>query len=159
MKTVAVISEYNPFHLGHAYQFAEIRRIYGEDTAIIAVMSGNFVQRGDVAVLGKFDRAEAAVRAGASLVLELPFPFSCSSAEHFAFAGVSLADDLGVVDVLSFGSECGDVSLLSDVAGKMSDPNFIRFFREKLRDKAEKDKGYARVLEESLCAFFGQALA
>ena len=157
MKTVAVISEYNPFHLGHAYQFNEIRRTFGEDTAIVAIMSGSFVQRGDVAAFGKFDRAEAAVRAGASLVLELPFPFSCASAEHFALAGVSLANDLGVIDALSFGSECGDVSLLSDLAEKMNDPAFLRFFREALRDKAKKDVGYARVLEESLLTFYGQA--
>ena len=155
MKTVAVISEYNPFHLGHAYQFERIRKEFGEETAIIAIMSGSFVQRGSPAVLNKFDRAHMAVMCGASLVLELPFPFSASSAEYFATAGASIAHDLGAVDYLSFGSECGDLPTLADAAEKLSSPDFLVFFKERLKEKTAKGKGYPRLLFESFHDFYG----
>lgn len=155
MKTVAVISEYNPFHLGHAHQYAEIRKDFGDDTVIVAIMSGNYVQRGTPAILGKFDRAKMAVDAGASLVLELPFPYSAASAEYFASAGVSIANDLGVIDALSFGSECGDVALLSDTADKLSAPDFQKELRHRLKDKEEKSKGYARTLFEVFSKKYG----
>ena len=158
MKTVAVIAEYNPFHKGHAYQLESIRRAFGEDTAIVVIMSGNFVQRGTPAVLGKFDRARMAVECGASLVLEMPFPHSASSAEYFAAAGVSIANDLSAIDYLSFGSECGDVSLISDAADKMLDPDFALMLRERLRNKTEKEKGYPRVLSELLSEMHGATL-
>ena len=116
MKTVAVISEYNPFHLGHEYQIKKIREEFGSDTRIIAIMSGNYTQRGDVAVMDKSMRAEMAVRCGVNLVLELPFPFSISSAEIFAKSGVAIADALGTIDYLSFGSESGDIKKLETIA-------------------------------------------
>ena len=108
MKTSAVICEYNPFHFGHAYQLSEMRK----RGAVIAIMSGSFTQRGDVAVLSKYDRAEIAVRSGADLVLELPFPYSSASAEIFGGAGVRIAHALGCIDELCFGSETGDISAL-----------------------------------------------
>ena len=75
MKVAAIITEYNPFHNGHKYQIDELRRTLGEDTAIIAIMSGNYTQRGEIAVADKTERAKAAVLSGVNLVLELPFPF------------------------------------------------------------------------------------
>lgn len=84
MAVAGVIAEYNPFHRGHAWQLAEVRRRLGEDTAVIACMSGNFVQRGDFAIAGKHARAEMALRGGADLVLELPTPWSAAAAERFA---------------------------------------------------------------------------
>ena len=81
MKTVAIITEYNPFHRGHEYQLRKIREEFGEDTRIIAIMSGNYTQRGDTAIMDKSLRAECAVKCGVNLVLELPFPFSSASAE------------------------------------------------------------------------------
>lgn len=158
MKTVAVIAEYNPFHKGHAYQLAEIRRAFGEDTAVVAIMSGNFVQRATPAVMGKFERARMAVAAGASLVLELPFPFSAASAEYFAEAGVAIASALGAVDVLSFGSEAGDAALLTATAEGLSAPAFQRALRARLTAKAERSKGYARVLSETFAEYYGETL-
>lgn len=155
MKTVAVIAEYNPFHMGHAYQLQKIKEAFGEDAALIVIMSGNFVQRGTPAILGKFDRARMAVDCGASLVLELPFPFSSASAEYFAGAGVSIVNDLGVVDVLSFGSECGKTELLLDVAEKMQREDFVQVLHERLTSKEEKSKGYPRVLTEAFLDFYG----
>ena len=124
MKTVAIISEYNPFHNGHLYQIEKIREEFGRDTAIIAIMSGSVTQRGELAILDKWKRAEVAVECGVNLVVELPFPYSSSSAEFFARAGVAIASYLGVVDTLSFGSECGDVNLLTEIAKNMSTDNF-----------------------------------
>ncbi len=113
MKTAAIISEYNPFHKGHKYQI-DLLREQGYDI-IFAVMSGSFTQRGECAIFDKFTRAEAAIREGLDFVVELPAPFSSMPAEYFARAGVLSADALGA-DVLSFGSECGELSKLSEHA-------------------------------------------
>ena len=128
MKTVAIISEYNPFHSGHEYQLKRIREEFGEDTAIVAVMSGNFTQRGEVAFASKIQRAKAAVLAGVNLVLELPFPFSSSSAEIFAKSGVKIAEAIGA-DYLSFGSESGDINELSSVASVIVSDEFAEAFK------------------------------
>ncbi len=114
MKTAGIIAEYNPFHNGHLRQI-EATREAGYDR-IIAVMSGNVVQRGDVAVCDMGFRARTAVANGVDLVLELPMPYSLSSAEDFARAGVSILSRLGCVDALSFGSECGDAQRLQACA-------------------------------------------
>ena len=116
MKTAGIICEYNPIHNGHIRHIAETRALLGAETAVVCVMSGNFVQRGDVAVFTKHARASAAVRCGADLVLELPLPYALSSAERFARSGVCLLDALGVVTHLSFGSEAGELGSLREAA-------------------------------------------
>ncbi len=110
MKISGIICEYNPFHNGHLYHIRETRK--NGATHIVAVMSGNFVQRGDTAIMDKLDRARLAVRSGADLVIELPVQYCLSSAEYFASGAVWLLNSLGAVDELSFGSECGDVQKL-----------------------------------------------
>ena len=155
MKVVGIVCEYNPFHLGHAHQISEIRKTLGEDTAIVALMSGNYVQRGEPAILGKFERARAAVEAGVSLVLELPFPYSASSAEYFGRAAVSILDSLGIIDILSFGSECGDTSLLSDIAEKTRTPAFEALLKNILKSPAGRAMGYARAFTEAYQTLFG----
>lgn len=115
MKTAAVIAEYNPFHNGHLYQLNTIRNALHAD-CIIALMSGNFVQRGEPAVIDKFTRCRMALLGGADLVFELPVYYSTGSAEFFAQGAVSLLDKLGVVDMLHFGSELGSIDALSDCA-------------------------------------------
>ena len=104
MKTVGIIAEYDPFHNGHLYQMQEARRCAGADYIVVA-MSGDFIQRGEPALLDKWTRARMALQAGADLVLELPVRVSTGSAEYFARGGVSLLSSLGVVDALSFGYE------------------------------------------------------
>ncbi len=111
MKVTAVIAEYNPFHNGHLYQLDTIRKIHNTDM-IIVVMSGDFVQRGIPAIVNKYERCRMALANGADLVFELPAYFALGSAEYFAQGAVSLLDKLGVVDLLHFGSEAGDISLL-----------------------------------------------
>ena len=156
MKTVAIVSEYNPFHLGHVRQIEAIRHEYGADTPVIAVMSGNYVERGELAIMHKFDRAEAAVRAGVSLVLELPFPFSAAGAELFAQSAVSIIDGLGVADVLSFGSESGNVALLSLVAERLSSPAFEAGLKEALEKKQNKSLGFAVLYQSIYASLYGE---
>ena len=110
MKVSGIICEYNPFHNGHLYHIRKTRE--NGATHIAAVMSGNFVQRGDTAIMDKLERARLAVRSGADLVIELPVQYSLASAENFASGAVHLLDSLGAVDELSFCSECGDTRKL-----------------------------------------------
>lgn len=116
MAVCGVIAEYDPFHRGHLWQLAEIRRRLGADTAVVTVMSGSFVQRGEPALCGKHARAEMALRGGANLVLELPSPWSCAPAEIFARGGVALLAASGVVTHMAFGCESGDLAPLSQAA-------------------------------------------
>ena len=112
MKIAGIISEYNPFHSGHALHIAETKRLLGDGGGVVCVMSGNFVQRGEPAVFRKHARAKAAVLSGADLVLENPAPWALSSAERFAEGGVSLLASLGICTHISFGSENGDIETL-----------------------------------------------
>lgn len=114
MRVCGVVAEYNPFHNGHKYQIDKIRQI-GFD-GIVAVMSGNAVQRGELAIAEKHIRTKQALLNGVDLVIELPLPFAVSSAERFALGGVSILDYLGVVNSICFGSECGDIEKLKAIA-------------------------------------------
>ena len=116
MAVAGIIAEYNPFHRGHAWQLSALRGQLGPDTEVVAVMSGNFVQRGDLAIMNKHARAEAALQCGVDLVLELPTPWSCATAERFAQGGTALLAAAGVVTHLVFGSECGDLDALWSAA-------------------------------------------
>lgn len=115
MKVNAVIAEYNPFHNGHKYHLERSRQLTGADHTI-AVISGNFVQRGAPALVDKHTRARMALLNGADLVLELPAVYATASAERFAAGAVALLEKLGVVTHLSFGSECGDLETLRQAA-------------------------------------------
>ena len=132
MQTAGIIIEYNPLHAGHLYQLEETRRILGQDTAIIGVMSGDFVQRGDFAIVGRQARAKAAVESGVDLVLELPLPWAVGSAERFADGGVAALAATGVVDRLVFGSECGDAAALERVASVLLSEGFPALLKQEL---------------------------
>ena len=132
MRTAGIIIEYNPLHAGHLYQLEETRRILGQDTAIIGVMSGDFVQRGDFAIVGRQARAKAAVESGVDLVLELPLPWAVGSAERFADGGVAALAATGVVDRLVFGSECGDAAALERVASVLLSEGFPAPLKQEL---------------------------
>ncbi|MBR2431756.1 MAG: nucleotidyltransferase family protein, partial [Clostridia bacterium] len=147
--TVAIISEYNPFHSGHEYQINAIREELGSDTEIIAVMSGNFTQRGELALADKYLRAEWAVRCGVNLVLELPFPYSMSSAEIFARSAVSIIKSLNVVDMISFGSESGDAKALTEIAENMLKDEYKSAFDSLKSSEEYKNLGYPALCEEA----------
>ena len=156
MNVVAIISEYNPFHCGHEYQVKKIREALGEDTAVIAIMSGNFTQRGEIAVTDKTVRARAAVECGINLVLELPFPFSMSSAEFFAKSGVKIATELGVVDYLAFGSESGDIGELSDIAAITSGDEYSLTIEALSSSPMYRDLGYPELCQIALSKIYGK---
>ena len=110
-KVAAIIAEYNPFHNGHAYHIAETKKITGAEYIVI-LMSGNYVQRGEPAIIDRYLRAESALLSGADAVFELPATVSTGSAEIFADGSVALAQKLGIVDCLSFGTENDDINEL-----------------------------------------------
>lgn len=111
MKTAAIIAEYNPFHNGHKFHIEKTKAHFDR---IIVIMSGSFVQRGEPAVFSKWQRAETAVKNGADLVLELPFYYSVAASRDFALGAIKILDKLNTVDALSFGSESGDLFVISD---------------------------------------------
>ena len=116
MKVVGLIAEYNPFHNGHQFHIEQAKTLTGADYAVV-VMSGDFVQRGEPAIMPKHLRAKSALQCDADLVIELPVSYATGSAEQFAFGAVSMLEKLGVIDTICFGSECGDIAILSDIAG------------------------------------------
>ena len=122
MRTVGIICEYNPFHRGHKHQIDTLRKM-GYDR-IVCVMSGNFTQRGELAMFDKYTRAKSAVLGGADIVLELPFPYCSLSAEGFATAGVHILSKIGV-DAISFGSECADKDMLNSAAEAIISEEFV----------------------------------
>lgn len=146
MKISGIICEYNPFHNGHLYHIRETRK--NGATHIVAVMSGNFVQRGDTAIMDKLDRARLAVRSGADLVIELPVQYCLSSAEYFASGAVWLLNSLGAVDELSFGSECGDVQKLQKALEAVELTAVSR--SDDIRKIMEKGYTYPRALTSVL---------
>lgn len=116
MKIASIIAEYNPFHRGHAYQIKKIKSEYSD--YIVVIMSGNFVQRGEPAIINKFERAKIAVDNGASLVLELPLFYATSNAEIFARGAISILDSMDIINRLYFGSE-DDASILKNLSEKI----------------------------------------
>lgn len=116
MNTTGIIAEYNPFHNGHLYQIATIRKETGADN-IVVVMSGCFVQRGTPAFTDKYLRTAMALENGADFVFELPVIYASASAGLFALGGIALLDSLGFVDSICFGSECNNINILKNVAG------------------------------------------
>ncbi len=121
MKTVGIIAEFNPFHNGHKYLFEQARIKTGADHVVV-VMSGSFVQRGEPAVTCRTDRALAALKCGADLVLELPVSYATASAEAFAYGGISILNSLGAVDHVCFGTESDDVDGFREIALTLVNP-------------------------------------
>lgn len=112
---VGIVAEYNPFHNGHLYHLNESKKQVDADYSV-CVMSGNFTQRGDTAIIDKWSRTKMALQNGIDLVIELPLIYSISSAENFAYGSMNILNSLGVVDYVSFGSEVGDLDVLNSIA-------------------------------------------
>lgn len=149
MNTVGLITEYNPFHKGHAYHIERAKEMAQADYAV-AVMSGDFVQRGTPAILSKHIRAEMALQSGVDLVLELPVQYATGSAELFAQGAVSILNSLGVVDQICFGSECGDdaLALLMEIARILTEePDW---YRNALQRNLRKGLSYPAARAEAL---------
>ncbi|MBQ5725432.1 MAG: nucleotidyltransferase family protein [Clostridia bacterium] len=156
MRIAGIIAEYDPFHKGHAAHIAATRAPDGgQATHVIAVMSGSFTQRGEPAMLSKFTRAEMALAAGADLVIELPLPWAMAPAENFANGGIALLNALGCVDVVSFGSECGDVDTLRELAALNDNSSFC----EKLQQLSAQGVTYASAVQTAAAKVLGNEKA
>ena len=152
MVLTGIISEFNPFHSGHAFLIDQARR--NGATHIAAVMSGNFVQRGSTAVLSKWARTRQALLCGADLVAELPLPWAAAGAERFALGGVSLLNALGA-DRIAFGSECGDAARLNKAAEALDSP----LLGNAMRGALERGASFAAARQEALRGLFGNETA
>lgn len=152
-KISGVVCEFNPLHNGHAALLSRISEEFGSDA--VCVMSGNFVQRGEAAVLDKWSRTRLALQNGASLVLELPLPWAVAGAEKFALGGVSLLNALGCVDTLTFGSETGDTAPLMRCA------EYLRSdaFKADIRPEVEKGVAFAAARTEAVKKSLGEETA
>lgn len=148
MAVAGIIAEYHPFHRGHAWQIEQVRSRLGENTAVVAAMSGNFVQRGEFAVFSKHARAEMALRGGADLVLELCAPWSSATAERFAQGGVSLLAATGVVTHLAFGCESGEIAPLLKTVESLEDERFSKLLHEHLAEGMSFAAARQATLEE-----------
>ena len=153
MRTNAIICEYNPFHNGHRYQIEKIKE--KNDNPIVAVMSGNFTQRGDIAISDKFTRAETAVKNGVDLVIELPTVYACSSAKNFAEEGVRIADALGCCENLCFSVEEENPDLLRSI----SDAFDRTEFNNEIKSHMKAGMYYPRAVEQALKSLYSPDLA
>ncbi len=153
MKVTGIIAEYNPFHNGHKYQIDTLKR-HGNDY-IIAVMSGDFTQRGEPALIDKYARARMALLGGADLVIELPVMYATADARRFAEGGVSILHSLGVVDELAFGVEEGSEDLVLEFAEFLSDPPAL--YEETLDSYLRKGYSYPLARIKSLGLFFDES--
>ena len=154
MRICGVVSEYNPFHKGHAYQIEQAKSHLGEDSAVVCCMSSDFVQRGDASILPKHLRAKAAVLGGADVVLELPSPYALRSAEGFAQSAVDILLGTGVITDLSFGAEDADAGLLHETASLLLEHQTVQdtllHLKTGISYAAARERAlYARVKEKA----------
>ena len=156
MKTLGIIAEYNPLHNGHIYQMEKCREMAQADN-IVVIMSGNFTQRGEAAVLDKWTRARLAVENGADLVLELPFAYAVNSAEYFARGGVRILNALGCVTHLGFGAEAESLEQLQKIASETAEesPEFQALLQQYLADGVT----YAKAREQATTELLGEEAA
>ncbi len=152
MKAVGIVCEYNPFHLGHFHHLNKVHEYFGEEAVIICALSGDFVQRGEPSVFSKFARAEAALRCGADIVVELPSVWALQSAEGYAASALAILSALEISS-LSFGVETSDFSGLKEIAELLSSENFEEALSAAVKD--ENGRSYPSVREEVLRRFLG----
>lgn len=147
MAIYGIVAEYNPFHNGHKYQLDKIREC-SDCSGIIAVMSGNFVQRGEAAIMPKCERVSAALQNEVDLVLELPVPFATATAEKFAFAAIYILNSFGMTDKLSFGSECGETDSLISAAEAVMSVNVDELIKAELKSGVSYPTARARAVKQ-----------
>lgn len=149
-KVLGIICEYNPFHNGHLYHLEQSKRLTGSNYTV-AIMSGNFTQRGSTAIVDKWSRAEMALRSGVDLVIELPLLYSISSAENFADGAIRILDDLKVVDYLSFGAETSDIDILTEISEILyKEP---KAYKTLLADELKKGLSFPKARENALLSY------
>lgn len=153
MEIIGIICEYNPFHNGHLYHIRQIKKKY-PDSLIILVMSGNFLQRGDISVINKWDKTKIALHYGVDLVIELPFQFATQSADVFSYGAIKILTSLKA-NKLVFGSECNDIKFLSKLANtQINDP----VFNEKLKEYMDTGINYPSAMSKALKDICGKTV-
>ncbi len=146
-KRIGIIAEYNPFHNGHLYQIQKAKELTGADT-VIAVMSGNFTQRGDTSLINKFEKAKVALQNEVDMVIELPTIYSISSAENFALGGVKILNEIGDIDYLVFGIEEENLEKLQAIADVLV--NEDNEFKRNIKEELDKGNSYPKAREIAL---------
>jgi predicted nucleotidyltransferase len=147
MKVVGLIVEYNPLHYGHQYHFEQSNKKTGAD-AVVIVMSGNFLQRGEPALVNKWARTEMALEMGVDLVFELPYVYATQQAQHFAYGAISILNHLPFVTHLCFGSESGEIEAIQDIASLLAqEPSD---FQQKIKEEMSKGQSYPSAYATSL---------
>ncbi len=149
MKNCGIIAEYNPFHNGHLLHIKTARSIFGAEN-IIVVMSGNFVQRGEPAICDKYARTKAALLNGADVVIELPIFFATSSAEFFAKGAVNILHNCGIVDSICFGSENGDIDMLSSLAESLICLEKNPVFKQAIKEELQKGVSFPVARQKAM---------
>ena len=131
---LGIIAEYNPFHNGHLYHLTESKRKCNAKY-VVAIISGNFTQRGDASIVNKFEKAKMAIENGIDMAIELPTLYSISSAENFANGAIKILNELNFVTHISFGSESGNINQLNNIASILTDEpeEFSKLLKEELR--------------------------
>lgn len=151
---LGIVSEYNPFHNGHLHHLEMSKKITKTDFTI-AVMSGNFVQRGDTSLIDKWAKTEMALKNGVDLVIELPTIYAISSAENFADGAVKILNSLGVIDYISFGSEIGEIDPMNSIAEILY--NEPKEFSSLIKAQLRSGLSYPKAREIALAQFFGSS--
>ena len=149
-KVLGIVCEYNPFHNGHLYHLEELKKITGSNYSI-AIMSGNFTQRGSTAIIDKWSRAETALKAGIDLVIELPTLYAISSAENFADGAIHILDSLKIVDYVGFGAETSDIDVLDNIADVLY--NEPRAYKNLLSHELNKGISFPKARENALLIY------
>lgn len=147
---LGIVAEYNPFHLGHLYHLTKSKEL-SDSSYVVAIMSGNFVQRGDNSIVDKWTKTQMALLNGVDLVIELPTLYAISSAENFAYGSMRILDSLKIVDNLSFGSEVGDIEILNSIADVIhrEPPEYVSILKHELR----KGVSYPTARERALLIY------
>lgn len=149
-KVLGIIAEYNPFHNGHLFHLNESKKLTGSSYTV-AIMSGNFSQRGNTSIIDKWSKAKSAIECGVDLVVELPVLYSTSSAENFAEGAIKILDSLKVVDYLSFGAETADINLLNNIATVLNEEP--KEYKSLLSEELKKGLSYPKARENALMIY------
>ena len=149
-KVLGIVAEYNPFHNGHLYHIQKSKEITGSDYTI-AIISGNFVQRGSASIVDKWSKAQIVLQNGVDLVIELPLLYSISSGENFADGAIKILNSLGIVDYLSFGAETDDIQFLSNLADILY--NEPAEYRNLLSDELGKGASFPVARENAIVEY------
>lgn len=149
---LGIICEYNPFHNGHLYHLNESKKLTNSDYSV-AVISGNFTQRGEPSIVDKWTKTEMALKNGVDLVIELPVLYSISSAENFAYGATKILDALNIVDYLSFGSECGDITILDDIVNVLVEEP--KAYTTLLSHELSTGQSFPKAREKALMMYLG----